>query len=137
MHFPCKLQHCEINCRISDSHKYIFHFSRRLKAVPYLLVCNESLSGVLFEWCITVFTPQGVSCNLCIIFSFFSLLLFSSLFRFVECTDCGRKFHEICVYYCFVIWPGGWVKLKVFITSIICINPYALKQGLFLFFYTF
>lgn len=73
------------------------------------------LSGALF-------TPQGASCNLCIIFSFFSLLLFSSLFRFVECIDCGRKFHEICVYYCYLIWPGGWVKLKVFITSIICIK---------------
>lgn len=77
--------------------------------------------AILFCLGHALFTHQGVSCNLCFTFSFFSLLLFSSLFRFVECSDCGRKFHEICVYYCYLIWPGGWVKLKVFITSIICI----------------
>lgn len=28
--------------------------------------------------------------------------------RFVECTECGRKMHQICVLHHEIIWPSGW-----------------------------
>ena len=34
-------------------------------------------------------------------------------FRFVECKDCGRKMHQICVLHYEVIWPSGWDELSV------------------------
>lgn len=31
---------------------------------------------------------------------------------FVECQDCGRKLHQICVLHMENIWPQGWVILS-------------------------
>uniref|UniRef100_A0A8C2WE27 histone acetyltransferase n=1 Tax=Cyclopterus lumpus TaxID=8103 RepID=A0A8C2WE27_CYCLU len=33
----------------------------------------------------------------------------SLFFRFVECKDCGRKMHQICVLHYEVIWPSGFI----------------------------
>lgn len=29
--------------------------------------------------------------------------------RFVECIECGRKMHQICVLHNEIIWPSGYV----------------------------
>ena len=31
--------------------------------------------------------------------------------RFIECKDCGRKMHQICVLHHEIIWPSGWVSV--------------------------
>jgi len=31
------------------------------------------------------------------------------VYRFVECGDCGRKLHQICVLHLDAIWPNGYV----------------------------
>lgn len=41
--------------------------------------------------------------------SVFCLLLLS-LLRLVECIDCGRKMHQICVLHHETIWPSGWAS---------------------------
>lgn len=42
-----------------------------------------------------------------------------SLFRFVECLDCGRRMHQICVLHHETIWPSGYELAFVFICLII------------------
>lgn len=34
---------------------------------------------------------------------------FSLSSSFVDCKECGRKMHQICVLHYDIIWPSGWV----------------------------
>lgn len=39
---------------------------------------------------------------------------------FVECQDCGRKLHQICVLHMENIWPQGWAILPKLIVQLRC-----------------
>ena len=41
---------------------------------------------------------------------FNGVCLFFSSSRFVKCSDCGRRMHQICVLHHDTIWPLGWVS---------------------------
>lgn len=51
---------------------------------------------------------KAIYCMLYILYSLWIDFTFP-LCRFVDCMDCGRKMHQICVLHNDTIWPSGWV----------------------------
>lgn len=44
---------------------------------------------------------------------FIFYFVFFNLIRLVECMDCGRRMHQICVLHNETIWPSGWVATSI------------------------